>query len=190
MANLTNPVELSFTPPQNFFMVINNFPELQFTVQRVQIPTVSAEELLLSNNVNPNKTFIPGEGMDYSPLTVEFILDKHFKNYRSILEWVKACGHPDSANQYTKFITDNETNRLKNDNFQNLLSNITIIGTDAGLTPLVDWNFYGCFPTDVDGPQFDATLQDIEYLQSSVTFRYRNFTFSTYTNGKNNNDAV
>ena len=188
--NFTNPVELSFTPPQNFFMVIDKYPELQFTVQRVQIPTISAEEVPLTNRFNPNKTFIPGEGLDYSPLTVEFLLDKQFKNYRSIVKWLKACGHPDSANQYKDFIEANENNNLKNDNFQNLLTNLTIVGTDAGLSPLVDWTFTGCFPTDVDGPQLDATLQDIEYLQSSVSFRYRYFEFSTYTNGANNNDAV
>ena len=186
----TNPVDLSFSPPQNFFMSINNFPELQFTVQRVQIPSVAAEEVLLPNNVNPNKVFTPGEGVDYAPLSVEYLIDKDFKNYRSLLEWVKACGKPEGADQYNRFITNNEVNRLNNDNFQNLMSRITITGTDAGLTPLVAWTFEGCFPTDLDGPQFDATVQDIEYMQSAVTFRYRYFTMNTYTNGASNNDAI
>lgn len=182
---MAQQVELSFSTPHNFFMVVENLPEVEFTIQRAQIPTVSTEEAPISTATNPNKTFFPGEGVDYAPLTVDFIIDKHYKNYSSILEWIKACGHPDNFDQYANYV--NNSNSIKNTSkFHKLFSTITIIGTDAGLTPLIDWTFRDCFPTDLDGPQFDSTLLDIEYLQSSATFRYSYFEFTTYTGGSRN----
>ena len=185
---IRSQVELSFVVPQNFFMVIERLPKIQFTVQRAQLPTVTAEEVLLSNSTNPGKVYLPGEGVDYTPLSVDFIIDKHFLNYKSILQWVKAVGHPETLEQ-TKFFDDSTNDQYKN-SFNKVMSNMTIVGTDAGLRPVADWTFYDCFPTDCDGPQYDSTLTDVEYFQSAVTFRYKYFKFNTYTNGVNDNDPI
>ena len=184
---IRSQVELSFVVPQNFFMVVERLPKVQFTVQRAQLPTVTAEEVLMSNSINPGKVYLPGEGVDYTPLNVEFIIDKHFLNYKSILKWVKAVGHPEDLEQSDIFTDDISG---KKNTFQRLMSNITIVGTDAGLRPVADWTFTDCFPTDCDGPQYDSTLTDVEYFQSSVTFRYKYFKFNAYTNGVNDNDPI
>ena len=103
---IRSQVELSFVVPQNFFMVVERLPKVQFTVQRAQLPTVTAEEVLMSNSINPGKVYLPGEGVDYTPLNVEFIIDKHFLNYKSILKWVKAVGHPEDLAQSDIFTDD------------------------------------------------------------------------------------
>lgn len=185
---INSQVELSFVFPQNFFMVVERLPKVQFTIQRAQLPTVTAEEVLLSNSTNPNKTFIPGEGLDYSPLSVDFIIDKHFLNYKSILRWIKGVGSPEDHDQFTNFV--NDTKDLYGTNFQKLMSNISIVGTDAGLTPVAEWQFFDCFPTDCDGPQFDATLTDVEYFQAACTFRYKYFIFKSFTDGVDDNDHI
>ena len=175
---IARQVELSYVPPHNFYMVIDKIPEVVFTCQQLTIPTISTGEALLSNRYNPSKTYIPGDGIDYSNLEVTFILDKHFRNYRSILKWMKGNAVPDDPKQWVV------------DKFSDTMSNITVYGSDSANVPLIHWNFVSCFPVSLDGVNFDSTIPDVTYLTSNVSFRYHYFTNNTYTNGQLNNDEI
>ena len=172
-----NETELSFTPPQNFFMHIERLKTTAFTLQRVQIPVTSGEEIVQSTPMNPGRTMIPGMGLEYSVLSCDFICDKHFLNYKDIMEWFKGIHAPE----------DKAAQAL---DWKDTYSNVDLIGCDAANTPLVRWTFHDAFPISVDGPMYDATMPDIEYLTSNVTFRHKYFTFSTYTNGIDNHDTI
>lgn len=174
---INNQVELSFTPPQVFYMLIERMPTLAFTLQRLQIPVINGEEVNMPNAMNPNRTPIPGSGLDYSVLSCDFIIDKNFKNYYEVLNWMKGMYAPE----------EKETQAYK---WPETTSDITVIGTDAANTPLVRWQFHDAFPISMDGAMYDATMPDIEYLTSNVTFRMKYFTFGTYTNGVDNHDNI
>jgi len=174
---INRQLELSFTPPQGFFMIIDKLPNTMFTLQRVQIPVISGEETVQSTSFNPSKTMIPGSGMEYSVLSCDFIIDKSFKNYQEIFKWFKGNYAP-------------EYKKGQAYDWKETMSDVWIVGTDAGNTPLVEWRFVDAFPISIDGPMFDATMPDIEYLTSNVTFRHKYFTFTTYSNGASNNDTI
>ena len=178
MSDYSAGLELSFTPPQNFYMTIERLKSTAFTLQRVQIPVISGEEIVQSTPLNPGKTMIPGMGLEYSVLSCDIICDKHFKNYKDVLQWFKSIHTSENpAEQWAG-------------SFPNTMSNVDIIGTDAANTPLVRWSFYDAFPISLDGPMYDATMPDIEYLTSNVTFRHKYFTFTTYDNGIDNHDTI
>ena len=63
-----NQVELSFTPPQNYFLTCERLPKTVFTVQEFQIPTLSGGEAPMANSLNPARVFIPGDGIDYGTI--------------------------------------------------------------------------------------------------------------------------
>lgn len=169
--------ELSFTPPQAFYMHIEKLPSTVFTLQRVQIPVVSGDETIFPSPLNPSRTLMPGSSMEYSVLSCDFIVDKHMSNYREVLQWFKGNYAPeDKAEQAVAW---KDTTTL-----------VDVIGTDAANTPLVRWTMHDAFPISVDGPMYDATMPDIEYLTSNVTFRHKYFTFSTYTNGVDDHNTV
>ena len=177
MSDYSQGLELSFTPPQNFYMTIDKLKTTAFTLQRVQIPVISGEEQLQSTPLNPGRTMIPGQGLEYSVLSCDIICDKHFKNYKDILQWFKEIHTPEAHDQWVGKWADT-------------MSNVDIIGTDAANTPLCRWSFIDAFPISLDGPMYDATMPDIEYLTSNVTFRHKYFTFTTYTNGVDNHDTI
>lgn len=170
-------MELSFTPPHGFYMIVDKLPATMFTLQRIQIPVMSGQETQLSSPLNPNNTMMPGSSIEYSVLSCDFILDKYLKNYKEVLAWFKGNYAPEdkAAQAY---------------DWKATMSNITVIATDAGNTPLMHWQFYDAFPISMDGPMFDATMPDMEYLTSNVTFRHKYFTFSTYDNGNDNLDEI
>ena len=160
-------------------MVVEQLPELIFTIQQITIPNVSADTVLLNNRFNPGKTQLPGEGVDFAELSVTFILDKHFKNYSSVLKWIKANGLPEKEGEGADWT--HHGNSALQDGFA--YSNITVVGTDAANTPVAHWNFVNSFPISLDGPNYDATVPDVEYLQANASFYYHYFTFSTYVDG-------
>jgi len=169
-SKLDEQLELSFVAPQNFYMVVERLKGTQFMLQRIQIPVMSGDETVQSTPMNPGRTMIPGSALEYSVLSADFIIDKHLKNYAEVLKWLKANYAPeDAAAQW--------------DTWNNTMSDISVIGTDSGNTPLCLWQFKDCFPISMDGPMFDATMPDVEYLTSNVTFRFKYFTFEPWIDG-------
>jgi hypothetical protein len=180
--------ELSYVPPQNFYAVIELLPAVVFNIQQLQIPTLNGGEVPLPNRMNPSRTFIPGNGLDYSSLDITFLIDKQFANYRSVLEWLKGINHPENFDQYNNWV--NKSTSSTQSGFSSTTSNITVFGCDAGNNPLIHWNFKDCFPISLDGPRYDAALADINYITSVVSFRYTYFECQTYTDGRLNNDKI
>lgn len=180
--------ELSFAPPQNFFLAVERLPRLQFTVQQVNVPPISGGEAAIPTRFNSGRAFMPGDTVDYAQLDVTFLIDKHFKTYQSILKWLKGINNPEGGTQFQDFLDNVETQ--SNTDYAKTMSNITLMGTDSANQPVAEWKFFNAFPISVDGPQYDATRQDIEYLTAAVSFRYMYLEFSTYTNGAKNNDTI
>ena len=176
---LARQVELSYTPPQNFFMVIEKLPEVVFTAQQIQIPAISGGMSELANRFNSGKAFVPGNSLEYGQLDVTFLLDKQFKGYRTILKWLKGINAPETQEQFEVFTT--EENSGSRVGFATTMSDITVFATDAANRPICHWNFKNCFPTDLDGVAFDATGSDITYLTANVSFKFTYFTHQTYT---------
>ena len=182
-----NQVDLNFTPPQNFFMTAERLPKLVFTIQDFQIPSLVAGEANLPLSLNPNRAFIPGDGIDYGTLEVTYLIDKQFKTYRETLNWMKGITAPESGTQ-----SKNYTNSISRQQpaFAKGMSNIELFGTDAGNRPVVSWKFRDAFPIQIGGPNFDSKTQDVEPLVGSISFRYLYFEIETFTDGQANNDRI
>ena len=114
------------------------------------------------------------------------------KGYRQILEWMKGMIAPESYDQFAEYTKKNVTERpdAREPGFLNTMSNISLFAADADLKPLAEWKFFDAFPISLDGPQYDAARQDVEYLTSTSSFKFLYFEHSTYTNGAKNNDKI
>ena len=188
---LARQTELSFAAPQHFFLTIDKSTDIVYTVQQVNAPVISAGELPISNPYNTNRT-VPGDTLDYAQLDVTFLIDKEMKGYRQILEWMKGMIAPESYDQFAEYTKKNVTERpdAREPGFLNTMSNISLFAADADLKPLAEWKFFDAFPISLDGPQYDAARQDVEYLTSTSSFKFLYFEHSTYTNGAKNNDKI
>ena len=184
----TSIPELSYVAPQNFYAVAENLPRVVFNLQGLTIPNVSGGEVMLPNRMNSSRSFLPGDGLDYSTLDFTFLVDKTFNNYRSILNWIKGINAPEGPDQYTEYTAVGD--QAGTTGWNKTTANITVFGCDDGNNPLVHWNFVGCFPISLDGPTYDASSTNIDYIQSNVSFRYLYFENQTYTNGTLNNDKL
>lgn len=183
-----NQVELSFTPPQNYFLTCERLPKTVFTVQEFQIPTLSGGEAPMANSLNPARVFIPGDGIDYGTIDITIIIDKNFKAYREFLLWMKAINVPDDTSQFTEYAKDLVTRR--GPEFSKTMAHVQLFGTDAGNRPIASWKFNNAFPISLSGPNYSSSQLDVEPLTCTMTFRYMYFEHETYTNGQANKDAI
>jgi len=184
---INNQVELNFTPPQNFFLTAERLPKLVFTIQDFTIPTLVAGESILPNSLNPGRVYIPGDGLDYGTLEINYVIDKEFKTYREIIRWIKGITAPETGDQATNYQNSIPRRQPAHAKF---FSNIELFGTDAGNKALISWKFKDAFPIGVGGPTYDSKTLDVEPLVGSVSFRYMYFECETYTNGQANNDKI
>ena len=180
-------VELSFTPPQNYFLTCERLSKVVFTVQSFTIPTINGGESVLPNSLNPTRMYVPGDGIDYGSLDATVVIDKNFTAYREFLLWMKAINVPESSDQFTEY---SKRIRGSGPEFSKTMTNIELFGTDAGNRPIVAWKFKNAFPISLEGPQYNSSSIDVEPLTCTMTFRYMYFEHETYTDGKANNDSI
>lgn len=180
---INNQLELSYAPPQNFFFTSVLTPDLVFTAQKVAIPQLSIGEVPLPNYQN-DYSKLPGDTMDYGTLDLTFLVDKAWITYYSLVQWMKGVVNPEAFSQNYSWITNNSSgNLVQGVNWQNGTADLYVYATDPALKPLMQWKFWNAYPISLEGPEFDSTDQDTNYLTSRVSFRYLYFTLTQYDNG-------
>lgn len=183
-------VELNYVVPQNFYMIIERSPTTQYNLQQLTIPSITGGEVDLANRFNPGKTFIPGNSLDYGTLDTTFLIDKGFKSYREILEWLKAINHPDSHDSYKEWARSPGVSTVQDNDFAKTMTTINVFATDAAMDPVAEWVFYNAFPISLDGPQYDSMATEADYLQSTASFRFTHFEHFVYENGQRSKTKI
>lgn len=108
--------------------------------------------------------------MDFSPLSVNFILDDEMKNYQEIFDWMVKLYFPDNFDQY-KTLVD-----VKPGGF-GLISDLTLSVLTAGSNKNKSIVFYDAFPISIGELQFNYQNSDVEYVTCSVQFQFKSFDF-------------
>jgi len=80
-------------------------------------------------------------------------------------------GSPESTEQYRRF-----QNASIN---QNNLSDGTLVILSSKYNPNIRVKFRGMFPESISELQFSTAATDIDYLEATASFRYRDYTIET-----------
>ena len=173
----TQPTNLNFLGQNGFRFSIKRLPGVNYFCQGVSIPSVSinAIESPTPFSVIPRA----GDRITYDPLTIKFKVDEDLRNYFEIQKWIEGLGHPDSLSQ-TRALSQ-EINRTEIGNTRKLGYYTTYVSeaTLSILTSAKNINktifFEECFPISLTELSFESTNTTIEYLEATVTFRYRKY---------------
>lgn len=169
--------ELSFVNNVNFYMVAERAPQTYFTVVETTLPQVTMGETILPNPINPGRTPMPGDGLEYSSLDITYLINKDYANYRELLKWMKGAAYPESTDQNKDLVAGSGRS---DSNYNKVYSNMAIVAVDSANRPLVEWRFYNAFPVSLDGGAFNTQSTDVEYIRSTATFRYHYFEHFVY----------
>ena len=156
-------ITTSLLPPSGFKFVLLRAPHLNFTVQQVSIPGISAEPPQVQTPFAALR--LPGARIQYNPLSLTFKVTENFENYFEILNWMKALG-PDQEFGQFKELSD------KGRSWDGLESDLDLTILQSSMNPTVNFKFIDAMPISLSDLTFDTTLSDVDYITSTVEFAY------------------
>ena len=191
------PTKLDYASPTQFKFSIIKLPKVEFFVTDINLPGI--ELTSLTQNTTLKQIPIPGNDLQYDPLSLSFMVDENFENYQEIHGWLVGLGYPRDNSEFRNLA------QSANDRFPNSSQSVsTEIGkvkykaaqaggtySDATLTTLTSKNnsqlevrFRDIYPTKLSGLTFTQQAGDIQYLTATVDFNYLVYDFATVGNSR------
>lgn len=174
MANLTCPFPANLNPlsANGFQFAITKLPGLSYFCQAATIPSITLGEASQSSPLID--AFLPGEKLEYEPITIEFLIDEQMENFKAIQKWMTGLGFPDDNTQYSDLLAENE-NVIDED--AGVVSDGTLIILNSSNNPVATIQFKDLFPVSLGSLRFSSTSDQTEYLTGTATFRYTSYSF-------------
>ena len=108
-----------------------------------------------------NLPIIPGGGVTFGDFSVRFIVDEDLVNYNAIHAWMRDNGNADQMKRTTPEADIYTGGQLH------------IVTSQYNPAFIVE--FRDLFPVSLSGLQFDATINDAEYITAEVVFKHQQF---------------
>lgn len=151
---------------------IQRLPKVSYFAQEVNLPTLA---LGSTQQATPfSQAIVAGDMLEYSALTVQFLVDDGMKNYRSIHDWLVGLGFPENHDQYQDIL---DAAPLSGSNLKRSYSDATLTILGNTNSPIQTIQFVDVFPESLDSMTFVSNSQDVQYLVGSATFRYSYYKF-------------
>lgn len=166
-----NPTSKNFLSPLGFKFLIKRAPNVNFFIQKVNIPTVFLQETYHNNPFV--KIPYAGDHMQYGSLKITFKVDEELKNYLEIHNWIRALGFPKDFAEYRAI------NSQKQEEGNGLRSDISLVILNSTMNPNHEIIFIDAFPISLTDLTFNTTEPTVNYLEASAEFRYTRFDISS-----------
>lgn len=159
--NVYNLNNLSGT---NFIFKLDKYPNLNFTIQDVNLPGVigNMKEIPI-----PTGSYKIGyDKLNYEKLKIQFIVDESLNNWREVYNWMRAIA--------TTHVLDTDYNKYseKIQNDGSLYTTAILNVLTNSLSNEIKFTFYNLFPDMLTGVDFSTRDQDDIKRYSIVTFNY------------------
>jgi hypothetical protein len=171
---LDKPDTLNYLKPNGFQFNIDTLPNVSFFCQSAMIPALSIGNAYIAN---PLVDFtVPGTNLTYDELTIKFIVQENFQNYIELHDWLIGLGFPEERNQYKQFKLARGGTE-KGFSSSGDYSDGTLVVLDSDLNKTMEIKFIDCYPTSLQGLEFDISDGNAQYLTAQVTFKYTMYKF-------------
>lgn len=166
------PENINPLSPNGYMFNIQRLPKVSFFSQEVNLPTIA---LGSTQQATPfSQAIVAGDMLEYSSLTIQFLVDDGMENYKSIHNWLVGLGFPENHDQYQSIL---DSAALPGSNVKKSYSDATLTVLGNTNTPIQTVQFIDVFPESLDSIIFLSTSQDVQYLVGSATFRYSYYKF-------------
>jgi hypothetical protein len=151
MTQLTD--NFNMLSPTGFRVTIESpkFSNLEYFISTCSLPTVSLGET--EAGFKNYQGFVAGDKVTYDAIDLTFMVDEDMKNYIEVFNWIQSNA--------------NENISAKHDIILSILSSHNNVNKQI--------RFVNALPVSLGGVDFTTQTTSIEYLQSTVSFRYDYF---------------
>lgn len=168
MAITTNK---NFLSPAGFKFKLNRSPNIEYFVQSANIPSLT---MGASNFETPFVRLpVPGDKLIFSELNITFRVDEDLKNYIELYDWLIALGFPESFDQFT--LNTNRTTTALN---ETTVSDATLLVLTNTMNPNYEIKYRDIYPYALSELRFDTMVSDIDYIECTASFFYKDFTIT------------
>ena len=186
------PTKQDYADPTKFKFSILKLPKVEYFCTAINLPGVS-----LADNYSQPTPFrdipLPGEKLSYDRLSMTFLVDENLENYQEIHGWLVGLGFPRDHSEFRDLVgAGSDRFPVSNESVSTEPGKVKFGTTDQGPTfsdatltvlssknnPQVEIRFRDLFPVSLTGLQYDQQATDVEYLTSTVTFRYTIYDFA------------
>lgn len=178
MSTQEQPDNLNYLSPLGFRFQLKRLPNVNYFCQSVTLPALTMnpiEQQTTPFAVIPR----PGDRLLYDPFTIRFRVDEDLRNYLEIEDWLVGMTHPVDFDQTKDFAEENPAPFFASKGGQvsaaNFVSDASLTVLTSHKNPHINIFFQDAFPISLTELTFDVTQPDLEYLEATVTFRYRKF---------------
>jgi len=156
----------NFLSGVGFQFSLKKLPGVSFYCQSANVP--SQNLAVATQPTRFNTLPEPGDEVNYDDLTIRFLVDEDLKNYRSIHNWIRYLGHPESEKDWSTY-SDGESYQEKQ------YSDGVLFVLDSNFNKKFRIYFKDLFPVSLSGLNFDSTYTDTEYFAVDATFKFTIF---------------
>lgn len=153
----------NYLSPLEFRASIKRLPNVQFFVQRTNVPNISLNPVEQSSPFN--RMFHTADKLQYANFDFTFIVDEKMENYLEIFNWMKGTSFPERFEQYKNLKESKD----------GIYSDITVQILNSHKNANIQINFINCFPISLSDISLDTTQTDIIYPEVTATFQYDYF---------------
>ena len=160
------PSNRNFLIPNSFQFSIERVPTVGFFGSIINVPGMT---LGVANQSNYLKSIPrPGELLEFDDLELTFFVDEDLQNYLEIDKWMRGLGFPESLEQIYNLQDESTSGTIGLD----IYSDATLVINNNQQQPAFQVKFKGLFPYYLSPLEFNSQVQDVEYLQARVSFKY------------------
>jgi hypothetical protein len=184
--------ELDFASPTQFRFQIQKLPEVQFFTQTINIPGISVDGLIQGSPLS--QIAIAGSDLSYEDLTVSFLIDEEYRNYREVHDWLKGLSFPENHTQFQNLLSEgsdrmprSQTRGVQTESGKTypatpdaaIYSDATLTILSSKNNPQLEIRFRDVFPKSLGSVSLTTQDTDVAYLVADVTFGYKYYEFAT-----------
>lgn len=156
------PLDNNLLSTNNFKLVFDEFPKMEYFVQRFTFPRVNVEP---SSHPSPFKSIpTPGNQISYESITFTFTISEDLSNYLEIYRWMIKTGTPNSHKEYQN-VKD--------------IKDCNLIITSNNKNPILTVKFKDVFPIALSGFELDVTNTEFTPVSATAEFVFNTLSFDT-----------
>jgi len=169
---LSCPVPSNINPLQNngFLFSVLKLPDMQYFCQETSLPSMTLPPAVVHSPFS--NVYIPGDKIQYEPLTIIFMINETMSNYFAIANWIIGMGFPESRKQYSDFIDSQEDASGMVSELSKGYSDGILSILDNNKNPISAIQFVDLYPTTINSLQMKTVNSDTVYLMGQATFLY------------------
>ena len=155
----------NFLSPVGFQFSLARYPKVSFFCNSAKIPQIVLQTEKQSTYLK--QIDVPGDQLEYSDLTLRFLVDEDLVNYVTIHNWLTGLGFPESAKQFDDMLNEDGIRDPLN-----FFSDGTLLIFYSNYNAKAQIKFKDLFPVSLTSLDFTSTDTDIKYFTAEVSFKY------------------